>query len=376
MSSSSESLVALVKGNVLESRARAIVNTVNCVGVMGKGIALAFKHRYPAMYHNYVARCNNDEVKVGKPYPYTVEDYIVINFPTKLHWRSVSHLSDIEAGLLHLRAHLDEWGITSIALPPLGCGNGQLDWSLVGPTLYKHLSTFGIPVELYVPHEVDLDSTRSSLADVAQLTGKTPPQTIQGSSIALVAILDDLEASFYHWPIGRVMLQKIAYFATVGGLPTGLRFEAASYGPFAPGLKREIARLQANGLVREERRGQMFEVLVGPTFAAASTQAHDSIIKWRGIIERVSNLFAHFDTHQAEVAATVHYAAMDLRTTLNRVPFAREVIDAVANWKSKRNPPFKPRTVGQTLVSLATQGWIEVIPDASIDEFIDELASV
>jgi O-acetyl-ADP-ribose deacetylase (regulator of RNase III) len=83
MSSSSESLVTLAKGNVLQSRARAIVNTVNCVGIMGKGIALAFKRRYPEMYCDYVARCYKDEVKVGKPYPYKVEDHIVINFPTK-----------------------------------------------------------------------------------------------------------------------------------------------------------------------------------------------------------------------------------------------------------------------------------------------------
>jgi O-acetyl-ADP-ribose deacetylase (regulator of RNase III)/uncharacterized protein YwgA len=373
MSSSSESLVTLAKGNVLQSRARAIVNTVNCVGIMGKGVALAFKRRYPEMYRDYVARCDKDEVKVGKPYPYKVEDHIVINFPTKRHWRSVSRLSDIETGLRHLHAHLNEWGITSIALPPLGCGNGQLDWSVVGPTLHKYLSTFGIPVELYVPHEVPLDDAQLSLADVVQ-SPATSPHKIQDSSVALVAILADLEESFYHWPVGRVMPQKIAYFATVGGLPTGLEFEAASYGPFAPGLKRELARLQDNGLVREERRGQMFEVVVGPTFALASAQAQDFLIQWREVVERVSNLFAHFDTRQAEVAATVHYTAAELRTKLDRAPFARDVIKAVEQWKIRRKPPIKRENIGQAIVSLATQGWIEVVPDSSIDEFLDELA--
>lgn len=373
MFSSSESLVTLTKGNVLESRAHAIVNTVNCVGIMGKGVALAFKRRYPEMYRDYVVRCDKDEVKIGRPYPYRAEDHIVVNFPTKQHWRSVSRLSDIEEGLRYLRAHLNEWGITSIALPPLGCGNGQLDWSVVGPTLHKYLSTFGIPVELYIPHEVPLDDAQIGLADVAQLP-RTPPHAMQDSSIALVAILADIEESFYHWPVGRVMLQKIAYFATVGGLPTGLKFETASYGPFAPGLKREIARLQNNGLVREERRGQMFEVVVGPTFAAASVQAHDYLIQWREVVERVSNLFAHFDTRQAEVAATVHYAAADLRAKLDRAPFAHEVIKAVEKWKIRRKPPFTFENIGQAIVSLATQGWIEVLPDASIDEFLDEPA--
>lgn len=373
MFSSTESLVTLTKGDVLRSQARAIVNTVNCVGVMGKGIALAFKHKYPEMYRDYVARCDKDEVKVGKPYAYEVEGHIVVNFPTKQHWRSISRLSDIEAGLRHLHSHLTEWGITSIALPPLGCGNGQLDWSVVGPTLHKHLSTFGIPVELYVPHELPLDDAQLSLINVVR-SPVTSPHRVQDSSIALVAIIADLEEGFYHWPIGRVMLQKIAYFATVGGLPTGLEFEAASYRPFGPGLKRELARLQDNGLVREERRGKMFEVTVGPTFAAAHAQAQDFVTQWREVIERVSSLFARFDTHQAEVAATVHYAAAELRTKLGRSPNACEVRTAVERWTINRKPPLKYENIGQAIVCLATQGWIDVVPDASVAEWLDELA--
>jgi O-acetyl-ADP-ribose deacetylase (regulator of RNase III)/uncharacterized protein YwgA len=373
MPSSDESLVRLAKGNILQSQAQAIVNTVNCVGVMGKGIALEFKRKYPTMYRDYVARCDKGEVEVGKPYPYTVDDHIVVNFPTKRHWRSVSLLSDIEAGLQHLREHLNDWGITSIALPPLGCGNGQLDWAVVGPTLHRHVSTFGIPVELYVPYETPLDDPQLDLVGMGQ-SPATRRHKIRDSSIALVAILADLEENFHHWPVGRVLLQKIAYFATVGGLPTGLEFEAASYGPFAQGLKRELARLQDNGLVREEQRGQMFEVLVGPTFSAAKAQAQDFLDQWREVVERVSILFARFDTRQAEVAATVHYAAVELRTKLDRVPFASEILAAVEQWKIRRKPPFKRDDISQAIVSLAMQRWIEVVPDAFVDEFIDEAA--
>jgi O-acetyl-ADP-ribose deacetylase (regulator of RNase III)/uncharacterized protein YwgA len=374
MSSSAESLVKLTKGDVLRSQAQAIVNTVNCVGIMGKGVALAFRRKYPEMYRDYMARCDKDEVQVGKPYSYKVDDRIVVNFPTKRHWRSVSRLSDIEAGLRYLRAHLNEWGITSIALPPLGCGNGQLDWAVVGPTLHNYLGTFGIPVELYVPHEVPLGDAQLGLIDVP-LSPTVPPHKVRDSSIALVAILANLEeAGIYHWPVGRLMLQKIAYFATVGGLPTGLEFQAVSYGPFAPGLKRELARLQDNGLVHEERRGQMFEVTVGPTFAAARAQTQDFLIQWREVVERVSNLVARFHTRQAEVAATVHYAASDLGARLNRAPCASEVLKAVEQWTIRRKPPFKHDDISQAIVSLATQGWIEVVPDASVDEFLDRLA--
>lgn len=366
MSSSAESLVKLVKGDVLRSQAQTIVNTVNCVGVMGKGVALSFRRQYPEMYRDYTARCDKREVEVGKPYPYQVEDHIVVNFPTKRHWRSVSRLSDIEAGLRYLRAHLDEWGITSIALPPLGCGNGQLDWSVVGPTLHKHLSAFGIPSELYVPHEVPLDDAMRSPA--------ASPHKVRESSVALVAILADLDEDFYHWPVGRVMLQKIAYFATASGLPTGLEFEAAPYGPFAAGLTRELARLQDNGLVREERRGRRFEVTVGPAFAAASAQAQGFLTQWREVIERVSDLIARLDTRQAEIAATVHYTARDLRTRLTRAPFASEILTAVEQWKVRRKPPFTHDDINQAIVSLATRGWIDVVPDAPVEEFLDGLA--
>jgi Macro domain len=133
MSSSGEPLVTLTKGDVLRSQAQTIVNTVNCVGTMGKGVALAFKRKYPEMYRDYVTRCDKDEVEVGKPYSYQAEDHIVVNFPTKQHWRSGSRLSDIETGLQHLRAHLEEWGITSIALPRLVAGMASLTgrlWAL------------------------------------------------------------------------------------------------------------------------------------------------------------------------------------------------------------------------------------------------------
>ncbi|MBV9144142.1 MAG: macro domain-containing protein [Pseudonocardiales bacterium] len=363
----------LAKGDVLRSQAQTIVNTVNCVGVMGKGVALAFRHQYPEMYHDYIARCHKREVEVGKPYPYKADDHIIVNFPTKQHWRSVSRLSDIEAGLRYLRAHLNEWGITSLALPPLGCGNGQLDWSVIGPVLHKHLDTFGIPVELYVPHEVPLDDTQPGRLGVAP-SPTTPSYKVHNFSIALVAILANLEEGIYHWPVGRVMLQRIAYFAAAGGLPTELKFEAASYGPFAPGLKRAIARLQDNGLVRAERRGKTFEVTVGPTFAAASTQAQDFLVQWRGVIERVADLCARFDTHQAEVAATVHYAASDLRTRLNRAPFAREVRTTVEQWKVRRKSPFTHDDINQAIVSLVAQGWIDIVSDASMEEFLDGLA--
>jgi O-acetyl-ADP-ribose deacetylase (regulator of RNase III) len=119
---------------------------------MGKGVALQFKKRFPAMYEDYVERCEHDEVKLGQPYLYNnPEPPHVLNFPTKSHWRSVSRLQDIVAGLEYLEAHYREWGVTSLAVPALGCGNGGLDWRVIKPTLHQRLSRLDIPVALYAP---------------------------------------------------------------------------------------------------------------------------------------------------------------------------------------------------------------------------------
>lgn len=148
------SVIRVIQGDLFESQAQTLVNTVNTVGVMGKGIALEFKQRYPAMFDDYRARCDRSEVKLGEPYIYRPPGGGVpwiINFPTKGHWRTPSKLRDIERGLRYLVTNVSAWGIESPAVPPLGCGNGQLEWRVVGPVIYEHLDRLDIPVELYAP---------------------------------------------------------------------------------------------------------------------------------------------------------------------------------------------------------------------------------
>lgn len=138
-------------GNLLDSKAQTLVNTVNCVGVMGKGIALEFRRRYPQMFRQYVELCGRREVRPGIPYCYGAVPQQILNFPTKGHWKAKSRLSDIERGLRLLERHYTDWNITSIAMPPLGCGNGGLDWSEVKPLIERHLAHLPISVEVYVP---------------------------------------------------------------------------------------------------------------------------------------------------------------------------------------------------------------------------------
>src|SRR3990172_11361013 len=143
----------ILVGDILQSKAQTLINRVNCVGVMGKGIALEFKKRFTEMFEDYVERCERHEVKLGVPYLYkTLLPPQIINFPTKNHWKSFSRLSDIERGLQHLLSHYKQWGVTSLAIPPLGCGNGQLEWKAVGPLIYRYARQMDIPVEMYAPY--------------------------------------------------------------------------------------------------------------------------------------------------------------------------------------------------------------------------------
>lgn len=142
-------------GDLFQSKAQTLTNAVNTVGVMGKGIALEFKKRFPKMYEDYRRRCERGEVALGKPYLFkeTMSEQWILNFPTKEDWRNPSDFSPIQDGLAYLRDHIHEWGITSLAVPSLGCGHGGLEWTVVGPAIYNALAQLDIPVELYAPYE-------------------------------------------------------------------------------------------------------------------------------------------------------------------------------------------------------------------------------
>lgn len=350
-------MVKVKVGDLFQSESQTWVNTVNCVGVMGKGVALEFKKRFPDMFRDYAARCAAGEVRLGCPYLFKrVVAPWILNFPTKDDWRSVSRMSDIIAGLEHIARHYREWGIESLAVPPLGCGQGQLEWSVVGRTLYRELSRLDIPVELYAPFDVSEAETRPEFLSAAA-TGPGPRPRVEPAWIAVVAALERLEREPYHWPVGRTTFQKIAYFATESGIPTGLRFERGSYGPHASDLKRQITVLANNGLIVEQRLGRMFRVLPGPTFGDALRRYADDIAPWAGAIEKIADLFQRIDTHRAEVAASVHFAAHRI------VPpggTERDVLAAVMDWKIRRRPPLERDEVASAVRHLNALSWLSV----------------
>jgi O-acetyl-ADP-ribose deacetylase (regulator of RNase III)/uncharacterized protein YwgA len=350
------------KGDLFQSGTQTLVNTVNTVGVMGKGIALEFKRRFPEMFADYQRRCEAGEVRLGEPYLWRglVEPW-VINFPTKGHWRSVSRLADIERGLAYLADHVAEWGVTSLAVPPLGAGSGGLDWATVGPTIYRHLDQLPIPATLYAPFEApDEQASVEFLAAHAPRVGSPSNGRLEPGWIALAEIVRRVGESPHAWPVGRTRLQKLAYFATAAGVPTGLRFTEASYGPYADGLKPALTRLVNNGVLTERKIGRMLAVQPGPSFADAAARYHAKIRPHEQAVQRVTDLLARLDSDETELAASVHFAATALRSELSRAPSEREVLHKIQHWKRRRVPPLEDRGVVAAIRDLAALGWIEV----------------
>jgi O-acetyl-ADP-ribose deacetylase (regulator of RNase III) len=142
--------IQYLKGDIFKSETQTIVNPVNCEGYMGKGLALAFKERYPNMFVVYQKECRTGELRFGKPTLYTHSTPWILNFPTKNHWRDPSKLEYIEEGLQFVVANYKQSGIASIAFPKLGAGLGTLSWNEVGPLMVKYLSHLDIDVYIYI----------------------------------------------------------------------------------------------------------------------------------------------------------------------------------------------------------------------------------
>jgi O-acetyl-ADP-ribose deacetylase (regulator of RNase III) len=171
-------------GDLFTSGAHTLVNPVNCVGVMGAGLAAEFRRRYPDLDADYRRRCAAGQLRLGQPYLYrTAAGVQVINFPTKGHWRAPSRLVDLDQGLAWLAAHAPEWRLDSLAVPALGAGLGGLTWEQVGPLLYRHLHDLDVPVSLYAP-----PGTPPERATLAYLAGQRPGVTREAEELREAAV--------------------------------------------------------------------------------------------------------------------------------------------------------------------------------------------
>lgn len=347
-------------GNIFESSAITIVNTINCVGVMGKGIALEFKKRYPEMYKEYVSLCNNGEIKPGKPYYYyDLNGASIINFPTKDHWRSSSKLSYIVSGLDWFRKNYESLGIESIAFPPLGCGNGGLSWDLVGPIMYYYLNDLPIDIEIYAPYGTSSEKLTDEYLKKNLILSSS--EVIGNKNVKfnkywylLLYITQKLNAEKYSLNVGRVIFQKICYVLTRTGIPTGFNFVEGAYGPYAPEVNEAITVLANANLIIERRLGKMIETVVSPLFKLN----YDSFTyEELDCAERTIDLLSRIkSTDQAEMLATVMFSYDELiKNGVNDITDSH-ILAHVLRWKPHWEN--KKTEILDTITSLSMLEWI------------------
>jgi uncharacterized protein YwgA len=275
--------------------------------------------------------------------------------------------------------HFRDWGITSLAIPPLGCGNGQLEWRVVGPLIYRSVRQMGIPVELYAPfgtnpRELTVTFLEQSPPSSMPPSARTVQTGMSPAWIALVEILDRIEKQPYHWPVGRTIFQKIAYVATREGIPTGFHYEQGSFGPFSKDVKAAETKLINSNLLQEERLGRMFMVKPGTEFVKVRQIHEKAIAQWDSVIERTTDLFVRMNTDQAEIVATVIFASEGLQSGIHGQPSESQVLDSVMRWKQKRRPPLNPVDVASAIRNLGMLHWLKVTPDESLPVHTEEAA--
>jgi O-acetyl-ADP-ribose deacetylase (regulator of RNase III)/uncharacterized protein YwgA len=363
----SRKIKALI-GDIFASKMQTLVNTVNCVGVMGKGIAQIFRQKYPEMFADYVARCERREVSLGRPYHYRdLTGVSIVNFPTKSHWRAATRLSDIEKGLDYFASHFKQWGITSVAFPPLGCGNGGLEWKSVGPVMYSKLLKLGIPVEIYAPYGTPAAQLKPEFLGADQqtefLVKGRKREKLRPEWAALVEVIYELQKQPYANPVGRTMFQKICYILTRLGLDTGFKFERSSYGPFASEVKEAINVLANNNWLTEEQLGKMTALRVAPEYKRAREKLIEELRQFRPKIDKTVDLFSRIkNTNQAEEVATVIYAVQNLKQ--ERKPdevSEKDLLEYILGWKKVwKKDEDKQKSLGEAIRNLEMLGWVKL----------------
>ncbi len=356
----------ILLGNLFDSRCSTLVNTVNCVGIMGKGIALEFKNKYPHMFEEYQMMCQKGLVKPGEPYLYRdLTGASVLNFPTKDHWRSPSKFSYITDGLAWFRENYQALGITSIAFPPLGCGNGGLAWEDVGPAMYQALNDLPIDVEIYAPYGTPKEKmTEGYLSQPRKQGADGKITSLNDKWLLILEVVRQVNEQQYTLHVGRVIFQKICYVLTRSGIQTGFTFTRGSYGPYSADVKAGIAALSnANLMTETQHSGQaMVETHVTDHFVF-----HPSLYSGEELccLDRTVDLFSRIkNTDQAEVMTTVMFAYDELQSS---TPTEDDVLRSVLEWK-KHWQGTKEEEIRQTIRSLSILGWIAPVMSFQLED--------
>jgi O-acetyl-ADP-ribose deacetylase (regulator of RNase III) len=318
-------------GNLLESNTLALVNTVNTVGVMGKGIALQFKEQFPTNFKIYAKACKNGEIQIGKMLVVKENTFngerLIINFPTKTDWYKKSQYNYIEEGLKDLVKVINNYSIHSIAIPPLGCGNGGLKWDKVKALMDKYLGNLpNVEVLIYEPNEAIKEILQKE--NTKKEYGLTPARAML------------LFALFKYEQLGEVAsifaANKLAYFLQKSGEPLRLQFVRYVYGPYAQAVEKVLYALNGKYLKGlEQMKAEVFEPLQlnYDKYEEISNYIKSSISDEQK--QRLDNLFRVIEgfesTLSLEILSSIHFLKSE-------EPFLsqNEIFEKICEWNERK----------------------------------------
>jgi O-acetyl-ADP-ribose deacetylase (regulator of RNase III) len=344
-------VIEYTKGDILEADAEALVNTVNCVGVMGRGIALAFKHAYPANFKEYAAACKRGDVLPGRMLVHDtgqLHPRWIVNFPTKRHWRGRSRLEDIRSGMDALVHEIRARDIRSIAVPPLGSGLGGLDWPVVRRVIEDALSAVpDVEVLLYEPS-----------ADAAQVRAPQRQDSLRMTAgrAALVGLVQRYLRGMMEPSISLLEVHKLMYFLQAAGEPLRLRYVKAFYGPYAENLRHVLSEVEGHLTSGYSGEGdtptEQLELLPGAVDKAEAFLIDHRPTRER--FDRVASLVDGFETpYGLELLATAHWVA-----TKERAATSDDIADAIYAWGAGKNQ-FSRAQIALAVERLTDGAWVE-----------------
>ncbi|NKB53200.1 MAG: Appr-1-p processing protein [Boseongicola sp.] len=342
-------MIRYMTGDILRSEADALVNTVNCVGVMGRGIALQFKKAFPRNFEYYKNACDRGEVVPGKMFiternALTAPRFI-INFPTKRHWRGKSRIEDIESGLVDLRQQIEARGIRSIAIPPLGSGLGGLNWPDVRKRIEASLTGTDAEIIVFEPGEAP---------DAQVMARSTEPPKMTTGRATLVTLMHRYLSGLLDPFVTLIELHKLMYFMQEAGEPLRLKYKKHHYGPYAENLRHVLNQIEGH-LVSGyadggDIPGKQIELVPGAVAEAeALLQVHEDTHER---FERVSRLVEGFESPVGlELLATVHWIVRQ-----EAVTNVEEAIERTYAWNDRKRR-FTPRQIKLAFNRLVECGW-------------------
>lgn len=343
-------------GNLLAADVDALVNTVNTVGVMGKGIALQFKRAFPDMFKEYSRAAKRGDLQLGQMHVWPTGQLdgptYIINFPTKAHWKSRSRLSDVESGLDDLVRVIKDLGIGSIAIPPLGCGHGGLDWADVEPLIRRKLAAVDtVEIQLYAPAGTPAAAEMKS-------SGKAPAMT--PGRAALIAMLARYSTAAVDGAT-PIELQKLMYFLQEAGEDLRLTYVKHIYGPYADNLRHALSSVEGHYLLGFGDGSQRVEfadpIRLLPRAKELADYVVDQMPDTGERIERVMGLVAGYEsTYSLELLATVYWLVKDKPELAED---SSSLISHLQAWSERKKLRFPPSHIESALSALHERGWIE-----------------